>query len=61
MLSTSIAHATKLEPHLGEGKSIFQQRWKRIEHRICKEWGYCDKRKEFSDENKLLVSIIALA
>ena len=56
-----IMRARQEEPNIDQGKNIFVQNWKTIQNKVCKEWNYCEKRKEFSDENKLLISIIALA
>lgn len=47
-------------PSVGQGKNIFSSNWAVIEKKICKEWHYCERKKEFSDENKLIVSVIAL-
>jgi hypothetical protein len=56
-----IMRARQEEPNVDQGKSIFVRKWKTIQDKVCKEWNYCEKRKEFSDENKLLISIIGLA
>jgi|ERR1017187_1630572 hypothetical protein len=56
-----IMRARQEQPNVDQGKNIFVENWKTIQNKVCKEWNYCEKRKEFSDENKLLISIIALA
>lgn len=47
-------------PNVEQGRNIFSGNWEWVKNKICKEWNYCKKKKEFSDENKLLIAIIAL-
>jgi hypothetical protein len=32
--------------------------WKFIKHLVCDEWKFCERRKEFADDTRLLASLI---
>jgi len=56
-----LLNAVQLEPQLNEGKGIFERIWSELRKHICDEWHYCERRREFADELKLWVAIIAIA
>jgi hypothetical protein len=55
-----IMRARAAQPNVEQGRHLFSSNWKLIQDKICNDWNYCKKKKEFADENKLLISIVAL-
>ncbi len=55
-----IMRAHNAQPNVEQGQNLFSSNWRYIQNKICKEWNFCKRKKEFADENKLLISIIAL-
>lgn len=55
-----LMRARSAQPNAEQGRHLFSSNWKLIQDKICKEWNFCKKKKEFADENKLLISIVAL-
>jgi hypothetical protein len=55
-----IMRTRNMQPNVEQGKNIFSSNWQWVHNKICNEWNFCKRKKEFADENKLLISIIAL-